>query len=746
MTVQSETTSTDELDFGAVGRTLWRKKWWVIVPTLLVAAIAFAGVNFVTPKYKSEARILIEGRENVFLRPEADKQPDRDRTIDPEMVTSQVQLVLSRDLARKVIKDLKLGERPEFDPVLRGISPLRHMLTVTGLAKDPLKMTPEERVLEAYFERLTAYPVDKSRVIVVEFQSADPELAPSVANAVAEAYLELQQAAKQDQTRIASQWLAGEIASLRKKVAEAEAKVEEFRSGSNLFMGTNNTSLSNQQLGELNTQLGLARSQKAEAESKAKLIRMMIKSGQPLESSDIINSELIRRLSEQGATLRAQLAEQSSTLLGNHPRIKELKAQIADLDRQIRGEAERLVRSLENDARIAGARVESLNAALDQLKRQAASSNGQDVELRAFEREAKAQRDLLESYLAKYREATARDSLGVMPTEARIISRAVVTNTPSFPKKVPIVLIATLATLLLAAGFITTGELLAGNVYRPADHVARVQVVETIEAAPASHGATMVSAAFPRLAETRWEKGVDADDAAAPAPAEATASELPAEAHAETPAAVPAAALELVHPSIAEIAAGLRRAGDAGRRVSVVGMGPNIGTTSTAVAVARALGEGGRVVLVDLALSAPNLAAISSDPGAPGLADLIRGTASFRHIITRDRHSRVHLVGAGRAPVDSAAILSSDRLGIAVDALARTYDHVVIDAGALPQMAVERFVRLAPHAVLVATEMPDDAAKTARERLMAAGFADVATFVGKAPRPDDLAGLDTAAA
>src|SRR5439155_14968446 len=160
------------------------------------------------------------------------------------------------------------------------------------------------------------------------------------------------------------------------------------------------------------------------------------------------------------------LAQQSSTLLDNHPRIKELKAQITDLDRQIRDEAARLARSLENDARIAGARVESLQSSLDQLKVLAASTNGQDVELRAMEREAKAQRDLLESYLAKYREAAARDSLGAAPGDARIISRAVVSNTPFFPKKMPIVLIATLAMLFVSAGFITTGELLAGNVYR----------------------------------------------------------------------------------------------------------------------------------------------------------------------------------------------------------------------------------------------------------------------------------------
>ncbi|MBZ5797559.1 hypothetical protein K8353_46870, partial [Burkholderia contaminans] len=91
-------------------------------------------------------------------------------------------------------------------------------------------------------------------------------------------------------------------------------------------------------------------------------------------------------------TLRAQLAEQSSTLLGGHPRIKELKAQILDIDRQIREEASKISRSLENDARIASARADGPNGSLDQLKRQASSTNGQDVQLRALEREAKAQR------------------------------------------------------------------------------------------------------------------------------------------------------------------------------------------------------------------------------------------------------------------------------------------------------------------------------------------------------------------
>src|SRR5205807_6142621 len=108
-----------------------------------------------------------------------------------------------------------------------------------------------------------------------------------------------------------------------------------------------------------------------------------------------------------------------------------------DLDRQIRDEAGKISRSLDSDARIAGGRVEGLSASLEQLKKQASSTNGQDVQLRAFEREAKAQRDLLEGYLARYREANTRENIDATPADGRIISRAAISNVPAYPKKLP---------------------------------------------------------------------------------------------------------------------------------------------------------------------------------------------------------------------------------------------------------------------------------------------------------------------
>jgi len=688
------TAESGDIDLYALGGALARKRGWIVVPTVLALVASVAIVNLITPRFKSESRILIDGRENVFLRPSSDRSTEERQALDPEAVTSQVQLVLSRDLAREIIKKNNLAERPEFDPVLQGISPLKSLAALVGIVRDPFSMTPEERVLDAYYDRLQAYAVDKSRVIVVEFQSQDPDLAARVANSIADGYLVLQQNARQDQARSASQWLSGEIENLRKKVSDAEAKVEDFRSKSSLFVGTNNTTLSNQQMGEANTQLNNARALKADAESKARLIREMLQSGKPIEASEVVNSELMRRLSEQRVTLRAQLAEQSSTLLGNHPRIKELKAQLGDLDGQIRDEAAKISRSLENDARIAGGRVDGLTASLEQLKKQATSTNGQDVQLRALEREAKAQRDLLETYLAKYREANTRETIDTAPTEGRIISRGIVSNTPAYPKKLPIVLIATLATLLLSSGLVVTGELLRQTAPRAATTLApavarREPVVDRVETDPA------------------------------PLQPEMTADDADASAFAE----------------IGQLAESLKAAGASAKKVTVLGTASGEAITLSALTLARHLAREARVVVVDLAASSPTIAAVSVDSTSPGLAELMQGQASFAQIITRDKFSRLHLVLAGRPGFDHS-LLQSPRVTLAIDALLRAYDYVLLDAGGASELPAELLTTNARAVVVPDASMEADARTLMCEQLKAVGFSEV-TMLSRPVQPSN---------
>jgi polysaccharide biosynthesis transport protein len=666
--------SEAEFDLPALGAALWRSKWKILRPTLLVALLTLAVVQVIPPKYQSEARILVEGRDNVFLRPDADKDVIDRNAVDEVAVTSQAQLVLSRDLAQDVIAKLKLNERPEFDPALNGISPLKAVLGALGLIRNPLRMTPEERVLEAYYDRLTVYPVEKSRVIVIDFLSQDPKLAATVADAIAEAYLVRQRAAKRDQAHAAVEWLSGEIETMQKKVAHAEAQVAAFRANTNLLEGPNNITLSAQQLGDFSAQVAAARAQKADAEAKAKIIREMLRSGQSIEASDIMNSELIRRLSEQRVTLRAQLAEQSSSLMDGHPRIKELKAQIADLDGQIRAEAERIARSFDADAKITAARVDALTANFDQVKNQAANTNERDVQLRALQREAKSQRDLLESYLAKYSEATARETLNSAPADARVFSRATVSNVPAYPKKLPSVLIAAVATLMLSCGFVLTRALLSAPV----------------AAVPVRGPATVDTAA-------------SQPDAAA-APREDRERFVAAQAG-----------------GVAEIMQRLKGAG----RIAVLAASAGLDSGEAAIKLARALAAGARVVLVGLDQAKYSAVKAAADASAPGLAEFIDGSASFRDVIVKDRLSAVHVIAPGREPAQRIALLSSPRLAPGMIALARSYDYVIVDAGLAEGADLEAIGEIAPHAVLLAKEGAHGGTEAARERLVAAEFDDV---------------------
>ncbi len=687
-----------EPDLRGLGRHLWRKKTRILGFTLLAAGLAFLVVNAITPRYQSELRLLLEGRENVFLRAEADKSGDR-TTIDPEAVTSQVQLLLSRDLAREVINKEMLADNQEFDPTTGSLAVLRSLLGAIGIGRDLSTMSRDERTLEAYYDRLNVYAVEKSRVIVIDFSSANPDLASRIANTIAETYLTMQQVVKQDQTRAAGDWLAGEIEKMRTKVADAEAKVEAYRSKANLFAGSNNTSLPSQQLTEINSQIAAARGQKADMEARARQLRDLMNSSKPFDSADIANSDTMRRLIEQRIAVRAQLAEQSTTLLDQHPRIKELKSQAAEIDRQIQVEGDRLLRQLDNDAKVAGDRLVTLTASIDQVKRLASQSNEQDVQLRALERDAKTQRDLLESYLMKYGEASARDSINAAPPEARIISRATPAAKPAYPKKLAIVLIAAFAAFALSAGFTVTGALLAPTVspYAATSRQAFEKPIAPLTMALATPSPPQVIS--PPLAPTA-------------APVGAT-----------TPFSV---------STVEQIARDLHRAGEAGRRVAVVGTVRNVGTTYAAITLARALAEDANVVIVDLAFSAPNLAVISTDPSAPGIAELVRGTASFGDVITRDQFSDVHLVAAGNVGNDFAPLASSPMLPTVIEALAHSYDHVVIDTGAASDAAASQFAPLAARAMLVAADPVSVVTRTVRERLLQAGFSDVLVIAGGA--------------
>jgi Mrp family chromosome partitioning ATPase len=319
------------------------------------------------------------------------------------------------------------------------------------------------------------------------------------------------------------------------------------------------------------------------------------------------------------------------------------------------------------------------------------------VQFRALEREAKAQRDLLESYLARYRETTARESIGNAPPDAKIISSAIVSNTPYFPKKVPIVTVATLIAFIMSAGLVTTSELLratAGGVQRGQrdDESFAPVIAERIEPPVAS--APSERAYLPRTGDRR-------------------------EGGALEPLALPGE----VPGTVADAVRRLRESVATGGAVAVFSLS-DAPTTQLALALARALAADAKVVLVGLLKRAPVLDAIALQPHMPGLSDVVRGRASFGEVLGKDRLSRLHLVSFGVSDVPLSALVGSRRFAVMMEALARAYDHVVIDAGKLGDLGL-RLAAVAPRCVVIA---PDNGRPAEMQRLAAAGFTNIAVL------------------
>jgi uncharacterized protein involved in exopolysaccharide biosynthesis/Mrp family chromosome partitioning ATPase len=689
----AQTTVADlDVDLRQLFASLARNWLRILVVALAVTGLALVAAWMATPKYKAETRLLIETRESVFTRP--DTGPDADRPIlDEEGVTSQVEVISSTDILKQVAEKLGLAKLPEFDEALNQSLPSR-LLVVAGLKSDPGEVPADERVLKAMREKLSVYRVDKSRVIVIEFSSADPKLAAEIPNAIADAYIAAQGNAKLESNSAATDWLAPEIADLSKRVKDAEAKVATYRAQNGLLIGQNNSVLATQQLSELSSELSRVRASRASAEATAASVREALKSGGSLDSlPEVLSSNLIQRLRERQVQLRNDIADLSTTLLDNHPRIRSLRSQLADLDSQIRAEAEKVLKSLTAEAKTAQAREDQLTADLNKLKAQSAEAGEQQVELNALEREANAQRQLLESYMTRYREASSREDRNYLPVDARIFSRAVMPTEAYFPKIVPIVSAAFVAALLAMSIVTLLRELFSGRAMRPA------------AARPLEPVREVAMPVAPRPA------------ASAASPSEAVSTEASAPQPAE-PAVAPSRFGEI---DVAKAAEKLIESG-ASRAIFVSPEGDEAAASS--VLVARAVSDAGlRVLLLDLTASGAASRPMLDSGLFPGITNLLASESQFSDVIHPDRYSDCHVIPVGTAD-PARAMRAADRLPIIMQSLTTAYDLVVVECGPADAHGVRRLAGEGSE-VLVSMIEPDEVVSRATVQLIENGYPDI---------------------
>ena len=717
-----------DIDFPALMAGLWRRKLLILAVAILAMVGAYGISLMLSPKYMAETRILIETRESVYTRPNIEN--GRNDALDQESVQSQVELIASTALLSDVARDLGLASRDEFSG--------SGSLSIPFISQ-PSRGTIDERVLKNMRERLKVYRTEGTRVIVIQFSSRDPELAAGVPNAIADAYMELQRKARLETDTTATEWLAPEIAELRDRVKQAESRVAEYRAANDIPVGQNNAALVTQQLSEISTELSRVRAGRAAAEARARSIEQALASGGAIEAiPEVQTSGLIQRLVEKKVDLRAEIADLATTLLDNHPRIKSLRSQLGQLDSQIRAEADKVLAGLRTEAETARLRESELAADVNRLKAESARVSEGEVELRALEREAAAQRDLLESYLVRFREAKSRKEAAYSPVNARIFSRAIVPGDPYFPKKVPIVGAAFAGTLLLMTVFTLLAELFSGRAMRavsgtpvPATEIAMPAVArqpDEEKPAPATKPAPAASQAGANDAAPALSATAATAAAAHAAEKALSAADMRATAAAARQARK-AAAEKAAHPGMngEDLAVRLVETG-AARAVFVSPEGE--AAAASAIMTARALADSGlRIILLDLTADSAASRPMLERNARPGITDLLTGSASFSEIIHGDHFSDCHVIPTGTGDPDRVA-RSIERLPIILDALGQVYDMIVMECGPADAEGVARVCNATAEVVLSVIDPQAPEVIAAVDDLVSAGHENL--LVGRA--------------
>lgn len=420
------------VDLAQLARILRRR--WKVIAAATVSLVAIAlGYLFVAPTlYTGTATVLVDPRRANVVDPNQNVLTNFGT--DDATIESQALLIQSIAILRGVVEDLKLVEDEEFAPKPRLLDPILRLFANSAPPDGvDLKDRARAATIGLLQKRMKVVRQGTTFLVDINVDSEVPRKAAAIANAVAKRYFEEQVRAKNESTRIAATWLNKQIGELKARVVASDRAVQDYRAANNLAVAQGVT-VNDQQITDLNNKLVAARTQTAEAKAKYDQVQLLAKSGgDPGGINAAISSEMITKLRTQYADIAKNEADLRSRYGSRHPLVANVHAQLRDTQKLINDEIRRIVESTKHDYDVARSREESLQKSLDELQGISSSSGQAMVRLHELQREADANRTLYESYLARYKDTAAQESLE-MP-DSRIVASAGIPIQPSAPKK-----------------------------------------------------------------------------------------------------------------------------------------------------------------------------------------------------------------------------------------------------------------------------------------------------------------------
>jgi len=666
-----------------------------IIVALVFALLgaAFGGIFLLhaPQSYTATATLLINTRKiELFQQPAvSDALPMQ----AAGAVESEVELLRSDEVALQVIKKLNLLEDPRFIGGNRPsfVRQLLHKLAPGYFAETPTQSEVELQnfAVQVFDGDLIVDRVGVTYAIEIKFRSRYPDLAAEVANAVADAYIDLQRTLEYSAARRASDWLEERMPELRAKSEAAQKAVVEYKNEHNIVETGSGQLIEDERLADMNLKLNAARDETLKAKARSDQFAALVGTGVPSavvsgSNGNGVASEL-DKLRSQYFDLASKEAEFSNLGL-NNPAIVRLRNQKAQVRSEIMEEIQRLKKTSESDYAAAQVREAQLKKEFDAAFAQAQEAKKAQVKLRELEASAHGYQDLYATYNNRYN-ASLQQAVSPI-AEASVISAATPLIQRDYTKTIQLAALFPVAGIMLGLGVALLREMLAGRVFLTSKSVQSGLRIACIGLLPKVH----------QRKRTRWREKKPQGGADPQTLVRGdrgigwTVVERPFSQFSEGVRSI-------------KIAIDLENRSKSSRVVGVTSAIANEGKSTVALAVAQLIANNGAsVVLVDCDLRNPSLTRSLAPNAASGIVELAFGRASLEHVVWKDQSTQMAFLPAipHVGPPDPPSLLSSAELRRVFDELREKYQFVIVDLSPLaPVIDVCATIELVDAYVLV---------------------------------------------
>ncbi len=627
------------------------RRWRLAAGIACATTLAAITVTVLLPnRYEAAATLQLDPRKKNVSNVEGVVS---DLNVDTAAIESEAEVIRSRKILLKVIDRLNLRNDPEFnqsslfESLFGSLAVPPTNAAARNASNDPAYPRRDEFAM-AFAKNLKVSRVRNTLLLEIKFSSADADKAALIANTIADVYIAEQLAAKSGISETATSLLDGRLEALRKKVSEAESRVEAYKSEQNIFASEGQI-LSEKELARWMEQTVGARNRSAEMRARYERVKELRTSGRPTSAiADVLASHTVRLLKDKLADASRRKAELSTRYGKRHPEMIKVRAELRDAEQQLDREINSLISNLENEYVEAASRERELLAGLEEKKGEEAKRRAANVRLNELEREAETSRQVYSVLLARYKENAATQSLQL--PDARIVEQADTPTSPAAPKRKQIIALAAAGGLALGLALILALEFAAPGIGRP-EEAEGLLALEHISSLPRLENAT--------------------DESGDPLRATRLMIAAPTSGFAE---AIRALRREI---DVRQL--------DPGPRIILIAASlPGEGASVVASNLAHYYAQtGDRVVLVDADLRRANLTRQLAPQRSAGLAEVLNGVMPPEHAVLRDQLTNLHFLpatGGGLVPTRQAELLATAAMPKALGRLKSQFDTIVIDA------------------------------------------------------------------